>query len=93
MGKIHQAALKGDIAEVTRLLDEGGALKLVTLQRGRRPHSVGGGADQALLECHPGTRVDEDDCWYNYCDGEGPLFGRWWEWRLKRKFEVRGGDS
>ena len=32
MGKIHEAALKGDIAEVTRLLDEGGALKLVALQ-------------------------------------------------------------
>ena len=32
MGKIHDAALKGDIAEVTRLLDEGGPLKLVALQ-------------------------------------------------------------
>ena len=33
MGKIHEAALKGDIAEVARLLDEGGALKLFPLQR------------------------------------------------------------
>ena len=32
MGKIHEAALKGDIAEVTRLLDKRGALKLVALQ-------------------------------------------------------------
>ena len=32
MGKIHEAALKGDIAEVTRLLDEGGVLKLVALR-------------------------------------------------------------
>ena len=34
MGKIHEAAMKGDIAEVTRLLDKGGALKLVTRQGG-----------------------------------------------------------
>ena len=33
MGKIHKAARRGDIAEVTRLLDEGGALKLVALQQ------------------------------------------------------------
>ena len=53
MGKIHEAALKGDIAEVTRLLDEGGALKLVTLQGGRRPHSVGGWSGPSFVGMPP----------------------------------------
>ena len=82
MGKIHEAALKGDIAEVTRLLDEGGALKVVTQQGGAARAQSRVAADQAVLESNPGAPVDADDYRYDHTDGGG-LIGRWCAWRLK----------
>ena len=61
MGKIHEAALIGDIAEVTRLLDEGGGAQVCRTAAGADFSQLRRAVDQALLGSHPGTLVYADD--------------------------------